>query len=158
MPTVLFTGTYEHTIDAKSRLAIPADIRARWDAQKDGSAWYALPWDKGLIRLYTEADFQKRAEGAELTLTPDEDEAELQATLFGMAARIEPDSAGRIRLPEDMLRFTGLGAEVVLVGARDRLELRDRNEWKASLEDRLSQMKELVSRISAKKRTTANGQ
>jgi len=155
---VLFTGTFEHTIDAKSRLAIPADIRSRWDPTKDGAAWYAVPWDKGLIRLYTEVDFQKRAEAVELTLTPDEDEAELQATLFGLSARIEPDAAGRIRLPEEMLRFTGLPAEVVLVGARDRLEIRDRSEWKASTEDRLSQMKDLVNRISAKKRGATNGQ
>jgi MraZ protein len=148
----LFTGTYEHTIDAKSRLAIPANIRSQWDPTKDGVAWYAVPWDKGLIRLYTESDFQKRAEAAELTLTPDEDEAELQATLFGLSARIEPDAAGRIRLPEDMLRFTGLSTEVVLVGARDRLEIRDRTEWKATENDRFAQMKGLVNRISAKKR------
>lgn len=155
---MLFSGTYEHTIDAKSRLAIPADIRSRWDPTKDGVAWYAVPWDRGLIRLYTEADFQKRAEAAELTLTPDEDEAELQATLFGLSARIEPDSAGRIRLPEEMLRMTGLPNEVVLVGARDRLEIRDRAEWNASVDDRLSKMRELVNRISAKKRGMAGGQ
>lgn len=153
---MLFTGTYEHTIDAKSRLAIPADIRSRWDPTKDGAAWYAVPWDRGLIRLYTEADFQRNAGAAELTLTPDEDEAELQATLFGLSARIEPDSAGRIRLPDEMLQMAGLPNEVVLVGARDRLEIRDRAAWKASTFDRLAQMKDLVNRISAKKRS--NGQ
>src|SRR5690606_341929 len=100
---VLFTGHYEHSIDAKHRLAIPADIRARWNPVTDGAAFFAVPWVGGVIRLYTETDFHQRAGAAPLTLTPDEDEAELQATLFGLSRRLELDAAGRVRIPEDLL-------------------------------------------------------
>lgn len=149
---MLFTGQYEHTIDAKNRLAIPAGIRARWDPTQDGAAFYAVPWVGGLIRLYTESDFNARAGSTPLTLTPDEDEAELAATLFGFAMRVEPDSAGRVRLSEEMLSLTGLPREVVLVGAGDRLEVRDRSQWEQSKQQRLEQLPELMRRISAKKR------
>ena len=147
-----FTGNYVYTIDAKNRLAIPASIRSRWDPTRDGAAWYAVPWVGGLIRLYTETDFNARAGASPLTLTPDEDEAELQATLFGLAHRIEPDSAGRIRLPEEMLALTGLPREVALVGAGDRLEIRSRDQWERSKADRLTQLPELMRRIGAKRR------
>ncbi|MEM1423763.1 MAG: hypothetical protein AAGH64_07145 [Planctomycetota bacterium] len=152
---MLFTGQYEHSIDAKGRLAVPADIRQRWDATRDGAAWFAVPWVGGLIRLYTESSFVSRAEGLGGELLPDEDEAELQATFFGLAERIEPDSAGRVRLPEAMKEMAGLGSEVVLVGAGDRLEVRDRKEWQRSKAERLAQLPELMKRIGAKKRGTA---
>lgn len=154
---MLFTGQYEHTIDAKHRLAIPAEIRGRWDTAREGGAWYSVPWVGGVIRLYTESDFQARAGGGSLTLTPDEDEAELQATLFGLSSRLEMDSVGRIRLPEDTLTLTGIGAEVVLVGAADRLEVRDRASWRASKADRLASMPELMARISAKRQSGSVG-
>lgn len=148
---MLFTGQYEHTIDAKHRLAIPAHIRSQWSEKQHGSAWYAMPVKQGLIRLYTETDFQDRAAAKPLTLTPDEDEAELQATLFGLTERLELDNAGRVRIPESLLQMVGLTPEVILIGAGDRLEIRDRAEWKATQAQRLTQLPELMARASAKK-------
>ncbi len=152
---MLFTGQHEHTIDAKKRLAIPAEIRAQWRPEEDGIAWFAVPWvtssGLGVIRLYTERDFHARAVERELTLTPDEDEAELQATLFGLAARIPPDSAGRVRIPDEMLEIVGMPSEVVLVGAGDRLEVRDREAWRKSRVDRLKQLPEVLKRLGKKK-------
>lgn len=148
---MLLTGEYEHTIDAKHRLAIPAEVRARWRPEEDGSAWYAVAIRPGLIRLYTERSFVDRAASQPLTLAPEEDEAELQAAFFGSTARLELDSAGRVRLPEVMLEIVGLPAEVVLVGAGDRLEVRDRAEWRSSRRARLAQLPELMRRISARK-------
>ncbi len=143
---MLFTGQYEHTIDAKRRLAVPSGIRARWKESADGGAWYAVPWPGGIIRLYTESDFERLSSERETSLTPDEDAAELQAALFGMSERIEMDSAGRIRFPEKMLALTGLDGEVVLVGAGDRLEVRDRASWAADEADRLARLPELIAR------------
>lgn len=149
---MLFTGSYEHSIDAKGRVSIPSEIRGRWDTARDGGAWYAVPWTGGVIRLYTESAFVARAESGELTLTPDEDEAEVQATLFGLSRRVEMDSVGRVRLPEELLGLTGLGSEVALVGAGDRLEVRDRASWAASKASRLAELPALMARIGAKRR------
>lgn len=148
---VRFIYHYEHAIDSKQRLAIPADIRAKWRPERDGEGWVAVPWVGGIIRLYTEADFEKRADSGILTLTPDEDEAELQSSLLSECCRLEMDAAGRIRLPEDMIRYAGLSTEVVLLGCGDYLEIRDRANWKASRRDRLAKVPELVARISAKR-------
>ena len=40
---MIFTGYYEHTIDAKHRLAIPAKFRSRLDPQRDGTALVMVP-------------------------------------------------------------------------------------------------------------------
>lgn len=154
---MLFFGEYEHTIDAKGRLAIPAVIRKGLRADADGDAWFAVPWRSGLIRLYTDRMFHELAVSKELTLTPDEDEAEIEATLFGLSARIEMDSVGRILLPEEMLAQTSLGSEVVLVGARDRLEIRDRAEWRQSKKSRMEQLPELLRRTRARRAAGPHG-
>jgi len=143
---LLFTGQHEHTIDAKRRLAIPSGIRGRWKESVDGGAWYAVPWPGGIIRLYTESDFERLSSERETTLTPDEDAAELQAVLFGMSERLEMDSAGRVRFPEKMLTLTGLDGEVVLIGAGDRLEVRDRASWSEEESRRLERLPELIAR------------
>jgi MraZ protein len=147
---VLFTGNYEHTIDAKHRLAIPADIRNQWIAEECGAAWYATPWVGSVIRLYTEADFKARAREHMLGLTPDADHAELLSTLFGLSARLEPDSAGRIRLSDDMLELVDLDSEIVLVGCGEWLEVQDRAAWRASRKDRLKQIPALMQRLDTK--------
>ena len=145
---MLFTGHYEHTIDAKNRLAIPADIRNQWIAEEHGAAWYATPWVGSVIRLYTEADFKARAREHMLGLTPDADHAALLSTLFGLSARLEPDSAGRIRISADLLDLVDLNSEIILVGCGEWLEIRDRAVWRASLKDRIKQIPSLMQRLN----------
>ena len=148
---MLFTGHYEHTIDAKNRLAIPADIRNQWIAEEHGAAWYATPWVGSVIRLYTEADFKARAREHMLGLTPDADHAELLSTLFGLSARLEPDSAGRIRISADLLDLVDLNSEIILVGCGEWLEIQDRAQWRATQKDRLKRIPALMKRLDAKR-------
>jgi len=76
--------------------------------------------------------------------------SELQAILFGMSARLEIDSAGRIRFPEEMLTMTELDGEVVLIGAGDRLEIRDRKAWRKGQAERLAKLPELIARAKGR--------
>jgi MraZ protein len=149
---MLFTGHSEHTIDAKLRLAIPAKYRARLDPARDGSTWYSVPYPGGVIRLYTQTRFEGLAQGNPDSLTPGEDEAELEASLFGHAEQLEMDTAGRITLPRLHLDLAGLSSrDVVIVGARNRLEVRDRATWQAGAADRFARLPTLVARIDAKR-------
>lgn len=149
---MLFTGVSEHTVDSKLRLAVPAKYRNQWDSVRDGSAWYCIPWPTGLLRLYTEGQFQKLAGAMGSTLLPDANTAELQAGYFGFAERLEMDSAGRVTLIKKHLELTGLGSEVVIVGAQDRLEIRSRASWEA---DQREMFKRLQERADALKQQHA---
>lgn len=151
---MLFTGHSEHSIDSKLRLAIPAKYRSQLDPERDGSAWYCVPWPGGILRLYTEKTFEQLAQQGEHSLTPDEDQADLEAQLFGFAERLEMDAQGRITLPKAHLELSGLketGAEVVVVGARNRLEVRDRAGWLAGQQERFAKLPSLVARIEARR-------
>ncbi|MDX2117776.1 MAG: hypothetical protein SFY96_06305 [Planctomycetota bacterium] len=151
---MLFTGFAELTIDAKGRLAIPAKYRSQWVPERDGAAWFCVPWSEGrMLRLYTEGRFTQLSEQAPHSLTPGADEANLDADFYGLVARLEMDSAGRVILPREHLELVGLGTEVVVIGARNRLEVRDRATWKASLPERFTTLPRLVERIESKRNT-----
>jgi MraZ protein len=150
---VLFTGHSEHTVDSKQRLAIPAKYRNQLDPQRDGQAWYCVPWPGGVIRLYTEKRFEELADQGPESLIPGEEEADLEARFFGFAERLEMDGQGRVAIPKQHLEMTGLNSpEVVIVGARNRLEIRDRAAWKAGQQESFAKLPSLVARIEAKKR------
>lgn len=152
---MLFTGHAEVTIDAKQRLSIPAKFRGLV-REEDGKAWYLVPWAGNVVRMYTESRFVALAERGPQSLTPNSDQAELEATFFGLAERVEPDSNGRIVLPRSLTDLTGLGSDVVVVGAMNRLEIRDRAQWAAGLKERFAQMPALVEKIELKKQLTGN--
>lgn len=148
---MLFTGHAELTIDPKQRLAIPAKYRSQWSEERDGLAWFCVPWSARQIRLFTEKTFEHLAAQCSNSLTQAMDEAELDADLFGFAERLELDSAGRLTIPKLHLQMTQLGTDVVVVGARNRLEIRDRAAWTATIPERFARLPSLLSRVDSKK-------
>jgi len=135
---LLFTGTYEHAIDAKQRLAIPSDIRDRLNPERDGQGFYAVLTEGPTLCLYTERGFERRAEELEDSDLPPEQVLEYERFFFANARRVELDKQGRIRLPEQLLKRTDLQRDVVLIGVKDHLELHDRESYY----QRMSQMLE----------------
>lgn len=145
---MLFTGEYEHTIDTKGRLAIPSDIRGRMNPAEDGEAFFLTLGANRTLRLYPEKGFERLADKIEEGLVSDEAVAEFEQLLFPLSTRLEYDSAGRVRIPERMLERAGIEKFVVLIGVRDHLEIRDRKQWQAELEERLTKQEEIFRRFA----------
>jgi len=144
---VLFTGEFEHTIDSKGRMAIPSEIRSRMKKVEDGEAFYLTLGANRALRLYPEKGFERLAAMIEEGLVTDEAVQEFDQLLFPLSRRLELDSAGRIRLPDKMMERAGLGKDVVLIGVRDHLQIRDLKQWNAELEERLAKQEEIFSRF-----------
>jgi MraZ protein len=141
---LLFTGTYEHTIDAKQRLAIPSDVRDRLDPQRDGQALYITLGEGPTLRIYTEKGFERRAEQLEQSELPAEELLDHEEVLFSLAHRVELDKQGRVRLPEQLLKWTDPGRDIVLIGAKDHLQIHPRQQWLDRLTERLQTRPELL--------------
>ncbi|MBI1335939.1 MAG: hypothetical protein GC164_03145 [Phycisphaera sp.] len=138
-----FTGTYEHTIDAKNRLAIPADMRAHIQATRKRRSdkpicMYVLPTEGNCLSLYTDEDFELRSEQLDHSDLDSEELLEYERVLYSLAVRVELDSQGRVRLPDHLLKMAGLSSEVVLLGVKDHLEVRDRETWRAYITNLLT--------------------
>lgn len=140
---VVFTGTYEHSIDAKNRLAIPSKVRAQIQRSQglgegDLFSLYVTLGEGGALCLYTEPAFEKRAAELDDSELDADELLEFERFLFTLAEQVEVDKQGRIRLPESLLKRTGLGQDVVLLGVKDHLEVRDRQTWQDHVEQMLA--------------------
>lgn len=139
---MFFSGSYDHTIDAKSRLAIPAPMRAKIQREAgvgEGEPVYlyvTLDRDKCLT-LYTEKGFERRAAQLESSRLPARELLEYERLFFSTAEQVEIDKQGRVRLPDSLLKWTRLQTEVKVLGVNDRIEVRPRDEWDRQLRDTL---------------------
>ncbi len=133
---IFFNGAHDHTIDAKNRLAIPSEFRDRIDPTRDGKKFYIVPGSpRTRLWIYTQIYFETVASGLGSDLIRDSNLLAYEQKTFPRVADAEPDSQGRIIIPEWMLRKTGLGREVVVCGVRDHMEVRRRDEWEKELEE-----------------------
>jgi MraZ protein len=122
-----FHGTFEHSLDTKNRLTVPAKFRAALA----GKVFLVRGVDP-CISVYPEPTYTALTESALAGLNPFSPQArELKRMLYGSATDTELDSAGRVMLTQRLMEHAGIGREVVIAGAGDCLELWDRSAWEA---------------------------
>ena len=121
-----FTGTFEHTLDAKNWLTIPSKFRAELS-----KGVYLSRAIENVVSLYPAQTYTAMADQALAHFTnPLSAQArETRRLLFGTAQETELDSAGRVMLTQRFLEHAGIGREVVITGVGDCLEIWDRSAW-----------------------------
>lgn len=119
----MFLGEFQHSLDSKQRLAIPAEIRDQWKTERHGAMFIAAPGQSGGLWLWPEKKFEEYADRIESGLVTADEVARFNRRIFSKAARVPFDSTGRIRIPDRLLEQYGLRDEVVILGVRDHLEL-----------------------------------
>lgn len=140
---MLFVGTYEHAIDSKQRLAVPADVRQQLERAGETSL-YCVLLEGPTLALYTTAGFQKRADELDQSQRPAEEVLLYEQWFYSNAARLEMDAQGRVRLPERLLGMAGLQRDVVLLGVKDHLEIHDREKWNQRVKRLLADRPDLL--------------
>jgi MraZ protein len=143
---VFFTGRNELSIDGTCRLAIPAKIRSRLDPEIDGESFYATRGPNGAVWLWPQRTFEEMAGSLEPTLAPAVELMDFDELTFPEAEQLDLDSAGRIRLPQELVSDAGLGTKVLLVGVRNHLEIWDPEVWEARRRERAARRAEVVQR------------
>lgn len=120
----MFIGEYNHNLDDKGRLAIPAKFRT---ILKKGAVV-----TKGLddcLFLYSKEQFEKiAAKFAALPLSQSKARAFSRHMLAG-AMDLEFDNQGRITLPEYLRKFSGLHKSIIIAGLYNHLEIWNEASW-----------------------------
>lgn len=145
---MVFTGTFEHTIDSKNRLAIPSEVRSLVQREEglgegDPIRLVVTIGDGRSLRLYTEAGFERRAQELKQRQVDRRKLAEFRRVMFSLTQRQELDRQGRLLLPAELLKRSGLSGQVVLIGVDDHLEVRDGQSWRQQVDTKLEEYDEL---------------
>ena len=119
---ILFGGTYNHSIDAKGRVNIPAPMRKQLSGDSAGQVWVTKGLQDGCVFVYPHANWERKMQ--ELAALPRTEENAVNIRMFSMSSfRAELDAQGRIVVPPQYQKEAGFAGDVVIVGVMDRIEI-----------------------------------
>ncbi len=120
----MFFGRYEHALDPKGRIILPAKLRGPFDQHG-----YLTPHLEGCLALWTAAEFEREVA---VRLAQAEGDAPARNDVRDWAAAVfetEIDKQGRMPVPPHLRSYAGLEQEVLVIGMINRVELWAPTAW-----------------------------
>jgi len=122
----VFLGQYQHNVDDKGRVVMPAKFREGLEhglvvTKGQERCVYVFPLDRWEEEV-------ARVNRLPRTKTPNRNYAR---TFFGSAADQQMDKQGRVQIPQALRTYGGLDKDVVVVGVADRVEIWNAADWAA---------------------------
>ena len=138
----MFMGEYNHTIDPKGRLIIPAKFR-----EALGDEFVVTKGLDGCLFVYANTEWNNFEE--KLRTLPLTNKNARQFTRFFLAgaAACEVDKQGRILIPQVLREFAKLEKDVVLVGVASRIEIWSKEVWEESISNYDTDMDEVAENM-----------
>ena len=142
----MLLGEYEHALDDKNRLILPARFRQSFAA----GIVVARGMD-GCLVVYTRDGWERFVEQRLAGLDQLSREArQMSRFIFAGATEAELDKQGRVMVPQPLVEHAKLKREVVVAGVRDHLEIWDRAAWRTQLEEVEGSAELVAERLAAK--------
>jgi transcriptional regulator MraZ len=143
----MLLGEYEHTLDDKNRLTLPARFR-----QAFAEGIVVTRGIDGCLHAYTRPEWDTLVRGSLATLNPLSKEGRrMQRFFFSGAAETELDKQGRVGLPAALLQHAKLERDVVVAGVHDHLEIWDRDAWRRELAEVEGSAEHVAERLAAQR-------
>ena len=140
----MLVGEYEHVLDDKNRLTLPAKFR-----QAFGDGVVLTRGLDGCVFAYRRPDWARLVDSRLAALDPLRPETrQLQRHFFAGAAEDTPDRQGRVTMPSHLIAHAKLGREVTVVGVHDHLEIWDRTKWRQQLHEVEGSAEDVAERLA----------
>ena len=120
----MFFGYYEHNLDAKGRVIIPAKFR-----DELGSKFYILKGFDGALAIYKEEKFAELVEIQRRLPFNKASSRDYLRAMLASACELEIDKIGRCQIPTTLLNKHGIGKEIVVSGVGDHIEVWDKGAY-----------------------------
>jgi MraZ protein len=146
----MFRGRYQHTIDPKGRLSIPAKFREALGHYGDQAGELIVVPNEHSLEVHPLEEWQRIEEklNAQPMFTPEV--RQLSRLYMSRAMEASLDGAGRILLPPDTRKQAGLEKNVTLVGGGRRMfEVWDRPRFEEYERTQGDSLPTLFEKLSA---------
>lgn len=135
-------GEYQHTVDTKGRLIVPAKFR---DGLGDAfvitkgldNCLFAYPMEEW-------KDLESKLRALPFTKS---DARAFMRFFFSGASECEIDKQGRILIPANLREYGKLDKDVVVIGVSSRVEIWSKEEWKHYSEQADKEYEEIAEKI-----------
>ena len=121
-------GEYQHTLDTKGRLFIPAKLR-----EQLGDSFVVTKGLDECLFLYPQKAWDELEQ--KIRQLPMSKSRGLQRFFLSSAADVTVDRQGRIVIPTTLRSYANLERDVVVIGVGERAELWDARRWNAYTDD-----------------------
>ena len=140
----MLLGEYNHTIDEKGRLIIPAKFRN--DLGENVVICKGL---EGCLFVYSQEEWNKFVAELETLPRMNKDARIFKRYFFGSANELTYDKQGRVLVPPSLRKDAGLEKEVTLVGVQDRVEIWDKDLWEERSEVSEEELDAIADRMES---------
>jgi MraZ protein len=124
----MFLGEFQHAIDAKGRVAIPARFRSQF-----GRGAVLIRGIEPCLYVFPLATWEAKAQALDAAAMDPARRRRIERRFFGTACECELDAQGRIVIPLAFRQYAGLDGETTIVGARQRIEIWHTAAWQQHL-------------------------
>ena len=125
----MFLGEFEHSVDEKGRVAVPARFR-----EELAEGIILTRGFENCLQAFPRPTWERLRERVSGLTIGSENSRQLRRHLFSFAADVEVDRQGRILIPQNLREYAGLGEQVVLAGMDTFFEIWSSERWRAVLD------------------------
>ena len=125
----MFLGQFQHNLDEKGRLMIPARYRELLAA----GAFITQGFDKCLM-VMTDVHFQEVYDRINAMNMADPDARLLRRLILSNAYSVEIDRVGRILVPQNLRQVIGLDGEAIVAGQGEYFEVWAPADWNKQMD------------------------
>jgi MraZ protein len=127
-PQTLYSGTFERSMDAKKRVAVPA----AWLSREEGEIFHIIPHPaEGYLMVMPPAEFDRWEQRIQESPTSAAEKRMAIRKFYSEAHTATTDKQGRILLTDKHCERAGISGEVVFAGGRSRFEIWSRERYAA---------------------------
>jgi len=128
----MLIGEYEHTIDAKGRLSMPAKLR-----RDMGEAFIVTKGLDGCLFAFSQEEWKNFETKLKALPLSDKNARNFVRFFLAGATECEIDKQGRFLIPSNLRESAKLEKEAVIIGVGTRLEIWNKEVW-ASKDEEIS--------------------
>ena len=118
----MLMGSYQHNIDTKGRVIMPAKFR-----EELGEVFYATKGTDECIMVLSAAGWEEL--GRKICALPSGQAKDIRRFFFSSAAEMVPDKQGRVLIPQLLREHAHLDKDVMIIGTGTRVEIWDLDRW-----------------------------
>ncbi len=120
-----FVGKYEHSLDEKGRVILPAKFRAEFER-----GGFLTEHHEGCLALWTPPEFDRQVQSMQEQSAGGRTSRNRARLWAASSHEVEIDRQGRMAIPAHLREFASLDGDVLVHGAIDRLELWSPGSWR----------------------------
>ena len=142
----MFYGQYEHSLDAKDRVIIPAKFREIFKENYAEKFFITRGLDRCLF-VFTEEEWKSQERKFRDMSFTREEARKFNRLYFSGASEVVCDKQGRILLPTYLKSFADIKQDVVIIGVSDRIEIWAREKWNEFFKGNLDSFESLAEKL-----------